>query len=208
VLRTIHIVDDDPSFRTSTGRLLQLSGYEVVLYDRAEALLQQLPNELSPGCVLLDVRIPGMSGPELQTRLTQLGSLLPIVFLTGHPDIQTTVRAVKAGAEDVLVKPVRKENLIEALERAFHRFTVNLSERSRLDALRSSLAALTPRERQVFEGVVRGKMNKQIAHELDISERTVKAHRSKVMEKMDANSLAELVVIGERLGLSRPEQNR
>jgi FixJ family two-component response regulator len=145
-----------------------------------------------------------MSGPELQAQLIQLGSFLPIVFLTGHPDTQTTVKAVKAGAEDVLVKPVRKENLLEAVERALRRFSANVSERSQLGTLRSALAALTPRERQVFEGVVRGKMNKQIAYELGISERTIKAHRSKVMEKTGAHSLAELATIGERLGLSRP----
>lgn len=201
---TIHIVDDDLSFRVSTGRLLRLAGYQVCLYDSARALLRQLPDDLSPGCLLLDVRIPGMSGPELQARLVQLGSSLPIVFLTGHPDIQTTVKAVKAGAEDVLVKPVHKEELLEAVERALRRFSNSLSEHSQLNRLRSGLEALTPRERQVFESVVRGRVNKQIAHELGISERTIKAHRGKVMEKTGAQSLAELAVMGERLGLARP----
>jgi FixJ family two-component response regulator len=206
VLPTVHVVDDDPSFRISIARLLQLSGYQVAVYDRAEAFLDRLPDRQSPGCILLDVRIPGLSGPDLQARLSQLDSLLPIVFLTGHPDIPTTVKTIKAGAEDVLTKPVRKRELINAVEQALRRSAALIDARRRLEMLRNSLAGLTPRERQVFDHVVRGKINKQIAYELGTSERTVKAHRSRVMQKTGATSLAELVVIGERLGIVSPGQ--
>jgi FixJ family two-component response regulator len=114
----IHVVDDDESFRRTMGRLLRTSGYEVALYDSATQLLEQLPDEAAPGCILLDVQIPGLSGPELQHRLAERGSTMPIVFLTGHGDIPTTVQAIKAGAEDFLTKPVPKDKLLDAIERA------------------------------------------------------------------------------------------
>ena len=117
----IHIVDDDASFRTTTGRLLRVCGYDVVMYESAEQLLERLPDDAHPSCILLDVKIPGLSGPELQDRLAELGSALPIVFLTGHGDVSTTVRAIKAGAEDFLTKPVSKDKLIDAIERAVAR---------------------------------------------------------------------------------------
>ena len=164
-------------------------------------MLERLPGAANRSCILLDVRIPGLSGPELQTRLGELGSTLPIVFLTGYADTATTVRTIKAGAEDFLTKPVSSEQLIDAIERAMVRHETLLSQRSKFDALRELLATLTPRERQVFDLMVRGRINKQIAHELGTTERTIKAHRHKVMEKTRVNSLAELVSIAERLGL-------
>ena len=200
----VHIVDDDASFRTAIERRLRKAGYEVTSYASADQLLQRLPDESVPGCILLDVRIPGLSGPELQMRLTELGSTLPIVFLTGYPDVPTTVRTIKAGAEDFLTKPVSSEQLIGAIERAMARQKLALSQHSRLESLRAHVSRLTPRERQVFSLIVRGKINKQIAHELGTTERTVKAHRHQVMEKMQALSLAELVSIAERLGLLDP----
>lgn len=197
----IHIVDDDESFRTAMERRLKLSGYQVATYPSAQQLLDRLPDENEASCILLDVRIPGMSGPELQGRLNELGSTLPIVFLTGHADTPTTVRTIKAGAEDFLTKPVESEQLIGAIERALARQASRRGEWHRLEEMRGLVAALTSRERQVFGLVVRGRLNKQIAHELGATERTIKAHRHQVMEKTKVQSLAELVSIAERLGL-------
>ncbi|MGX9426361.1 MULTISPECIES: response regulator transcription factor [Bradyrhizobium] len=197
----VHVVDDDASFRTAIERRLKLAGYEVATYPSAQQLLDRLSDNERLGCILLDVRIPGLSGPELQDRLSELGSTLPIVFLTGYADTATTVRAIKAGAEDFLTKPVSSAQLIDAIERAIARHEATRSQRIRLDSHRSLLARLTPRERQVFELIVRGKINKQIAHQMGTTERTVKAHRHQVMEKMQVHSLAELVSIAERLGV-------
>lgn len=197
----VHVVDDDASFRTSIGRVLRASGYEVTAYESATQLLQRLPDGTRPGCILLDVQLPGLSGPELQARLAASGCALPIVFLTGHGDIPTSVSAIKAGAEDFLTKPVAADRLIEAIERAVARFGSARRQRGAIDSVRTLASTLTPRERQVFERVARGLMNKQIARELGTSERTIKAHRQKVMEKMGARSLAELVVLAERLGI-------
>jgi RNA polymerase sigma factor (sigma-70 family) len=196
----VHVVDDDASFRTAISRLLRASGYEVEAYESAEELLVRLPREEASSCILLDVDIPGLSGPDLQARLTENGSTLPIVFLTGHGDIPTSVRAIKAGADDFLTKPVPRQKLLDAIEGAMARYRVTRDREDRLKTLGSLLARLTPRERQVFDLVVRGRMNKQIAFELGMTERTVKAHRHSIMTKMQVRTLAELVSIAERLG--------
>lgn len=201
----VHIVDDDASFRTAIERRLKLAGYDVATYASAQDLLDRLPDDERPGCILLDVQIPGLTGPELQSQLSGRGSKLPIVFLTGHVDTATTVRAIKAGAEDFLTKPVSSVQLIDALERALARQASERSQRGKLDQLRTLVTSLTRRERQVFDLIVRGKINKQIAYELGTSERTVKAHRHQVMEKMQVSSLAELVSLAERLGMLDPE---
>lgn len=201
----VHVVDDDASFRTAIERRLTLAGYKVATYPSAQQLLDHPPSEDEPGCILLDVRIPGLSGPELQGRLNALGSSLPIVFLTGYADTPTTVRAIKAGAEDFLTKPVEPQQLLGAIERAMARHATVRGEQQKLKELQALLSALTARERQVFDLVVRGKLNKQIAHGLGTTERTVKAHRHQVMEKMKVQSLAELVTMAERLGLLRSE---
>jgi RNA polymerase sigma factor (sigma-70 family) len=197
----VHVVDDDASFRTAVERRLKKAGYEVATYASAQHLLDRLPCESVQGCILLDVRIPGLSGPELQQRLSELGSALPIIFLTGHPDIPTTVRTIKAGADDFLTKPVTSNDLLRAIERAFARHEVARGLKSKLDVVRAHITALTPRERQVFELVIRGKTNKQVANALGSTERTVKAHRQRVMEKMQVQSLAELVSLAERVGV-------
>jgi FixJ family two-component response regulator len=197
----VHVVDDDDSFRAAIERRLKLAGYEVATYPSAQQLLDRPPDEDEPGCILLDVRIPGLSGPELQGRLNELGSTLPIVFLTGHADTPTTVRTIKAGAEDFLTKPIESEQLLRTIERALARHATVRGERHRIEEMRALVAALTPREREVFGLVVRGKLNKQIAYELGTTERTIKAHRHQVMEKMKVQSLAELVSLAERLGL-------
>jgi FixJ family two-component response regulator len=199
----VYIVDDDVSFQTAIRRRLQLAGYEVQIYSSAEQFLDQQPNDNNrSGCLLLDVRIPGLSGPQLQGRLNEAGSTLPIVFVSAHNDINTAVQTVKAGAEDFLIKPVTSDVLLAAIERAIARHDVSRKLQSELNLLRAHIATLTPRERQVFDLVVRGKINKQIAVALGPTERTIKAHRHRVMEKMDVRSLAELVLIAERLGLS------
>ena len=203
----VHVVDDDASFRTAIERRLKFAGYEVETYSSAATIAGSPAGRRNePGCILLDVQMPGLSGPELQSRLIELGSILPIVFVTGHADTPTTVRAIKSGAEDFLTKPVSSEQLIDAIERAMARHEAARSQRSKLDTLRALVAALTPRERQVFELIVRGKINKQIAYELGTTERTVKAHRHQVMEKMQVHSLAELVSIAERLGMLGAER--
>jgi RNA polymerase sigma factor (sigma-70 family) len=205
VTAVVHVVDDDEPFRKAIGRLLRATGYDVQLYESAQQLLDRLPNEGRPSCILLDVQIPGLSGPELQDRLTKLGAALPIVFLTGHGDIPTSVQAIKGGAEDFLTKPVPKNKLLDAIERSLARQQTARMRDDQLNSLRALVTTLTERERQVFELVVRGKMNKQIAHELGIAERTIKAHRQRVMTKVRVQSLAELVSVAERLGvLSAP----
>jgi FixJ family two-component response regulator len=197
----VHVVDDDASFRTAVERRLKKAGYEVATYPSAQHLLDRLPNESEPGCILLDVRIPGLNGPELQDRLSELGSTLPILFLTGHPDVPTTVRTIKAGAEDFLTKPVSSDELLRAIERAIAHHEVTRSPNSKLDIIRAHIAALTPRERQVFLLIVRGNTNKHVARALGGTERTIKAHRRKVMEKMQVQSLAELVSFAQRVGI-------
>ena len=197
----VHIVDDDASFRKAVERRLTKAGYEVATYASAQHLLDRLPSESVPSCVLLDVRIPELSGPELQERLTELGSTLPIIFLTGHPDIPTTVRTIKAGADDFLTKPVSSDDLLQAVERAIAHHRVTFGLKSKLDVVRAHIAALTPRERQVFALIIRGNTNKQVARALGGTERTIKAHRHRVMEKMQVQSLAELVSLAERAGV-------
>jgi len=201
------VVDDDASFRTAVERRLKLAGYDVETYSSAQQLLDRLPVAENPGCILLDVQMPGLNGLDLQSRLTERGSILPIVFVTGYADTPSTVRAIKAGAEDVLTKPTSSALLIDAIERALARYESARYQQSELDSLRGLVATLTPRERQVFCLIVRGKINKQIAHELGTTERTVKAHRHQVMEKMQVDSLAELVSNAERLGMLDPKRD-
>src|SRR5882757_8608207 len=198
----VYIVDDDVSFHTATRRRLQLAGYEVQVYSTAEKFLDQQRDDSRLGCLLLDVRIPGLGGPGLQAHLHEAGSTLPVVFISGSNDIETVVQTVKAGAEDFLVKPVTSEVLLAAIERAIARHDVSRKLLSELNVLRARVATLTPREREIFDLVVQGKMNKQIAFALGPTERTIKTHRHRVMEKMEVRSLAELVLIAERLGLS------
>ena len=204
VSATIHIVDDDESFRTSTGRLLRACGYAVGLHASAEQLLKRPPDDMGASCVLLDIKMPGLGGPELQDRLNAVGSAVPIIFLTGHADVLTAVRVIKAGADDLLTKPVDKDTLVGAIERALARVSRMQASHEQLGPLRALVSHLSPRERQVFERVVRGMMNKEIARELGTTERTVKAHRHRVMEKMKVTSLVELVMIAERIGMHGP----
>jgi len=189
---TIHVVDDDESLRTALVRLLRAAGYAVRTYASAGDFLLNKP-ENAPGCMILDVRMPGPSGFELQEAIAKLDESLPIIFLSGHGDIPMSVRAIKAGAVDFLTKPVRRETLLQAVRTALAGSAERCATRERLHSLRSRYESLTPREREVFARVVSGKLNKQIAGELGTCERTVKAHRARVMEKMQLTSVAELV---------------
>jgi FixJ family two-component response regulator len=198
----VYIVDDDISFHTATRHRLQLSGYEVEVYSSAKQFLDQERDESRPGCLLVDVSISGSSGPALQVRLHEAGSMLPVVFVSADEDTKTIVQTIKAGAEDFLAKSVTYDVLLAAIERAVARHDVSIKLQSKLNLLRAHVVMLTPRQRQVYELVIRGKTNKAMAIELGSSERTIKAHRRRVMEKMDAQTLAELVLISERLGRS------
>jgi FixJ family two-component response regulator len=196
----IHVVDDDPSFGTAISELLKACGYRVALHSSAMQLLAA-PLGSEPACILLDVQMPGVDGPQLQARLSELGHQLPIVFLTGHGDIPTSVQAIKAGAEDFLTKPVGKDKLLQAIERALAHGAQTRAEDHRLASLRLLIARLTPRERDVFDLLVRGKPHKQIAYALGTTERTIKMHRHNLMQKCRVQSLADLSVIAERIGL-------
>jgi FixJ family two-component response regulator len=165
-------------------------------------LLDQLPNDDILGCLILDVRLhPGLNGPELQDRLIELEITLPVIFLTGYEDTPTTVRTIKAGSEDFFIKPVELGQLLSAIERAMTRHANLRDDRHTLREKQALLSTLTAREQQVFDLVVRGKINKRIGVELGATERTIKAHRHQIMEKMKAQSLTELVRMAERLGL-------
>lgn len=194
----IHVVDDDESQRTALLRLLDAAGFEACGYaSTGDFLLQPLPDR--PGCLLLDVRLPGPSGLELQAALQSRGIALPIVFLTGHADVSTSVRAMKAGAVDFLEKPAERRSLLDALARALERDADQRKGCSESQRLRALFASLTSREREVFDRVVAGKLNKQIADELGTSERTVKSQRAQLMEKLGVESAAELGRLAEQL---------
>lgn len=201
---TIFVVDDDEAVRRSLARLLRSAGWKVETLVSARDLLERAPLAGS-GCILLDVQMPGMNGIELQECLSDAGISLPVVFLTGKGDIPMSVRAMKHGAEDFLVKPVEDAVLFSTLAQAILRHDTEMARRHRQDCILSRLALLTPRERQVLEQVLGGRLNKQIAFDLGIAEKTVKVHRGRVMEKMAAGSLAELVHICDSAGIAFPK---
>ena len=194
----IHVVDDDQSFQTAISRLLRAVGYTVRAYTNAgDFLLAEIDD--GPGCILLDVRLPGPSGLDLQRALASRLNPLPIIFLSGYGDIPSSVQAIKAGAMDFLTKPVQRETLLKAIQNALARGIENRVLHDQLRNYRACYNTLTKRETEVFSRVVAGKMNKEIASELGAAERTIKAHRAQVMEKMHAGSIAELVHIADQL---------
>jgi FixJ family two-component response regulator len=195
----VHVVDDDAPLRAALLRLLAAAGFEARGHASAGDFLLSQPQD-RPGCILLDVRMPGPSGLDLQAGLVRQGVRLPVVFMSGHADLAIGVKAMKAGAVDFLSKPVERATLLEALGRALARDAAERASRLEEEALRARFASLTPRERQVFDGVVAGKLNKQIADELGVAERTVKAERAAAMAKLGAGSAAELGRLAERLG--------
>jgi FixJ family two-component response regulator len=199
---TIHVVDDDDQFQTAIIRLLRAAGYEARGYKNAgEFLLATLAP--GSGCILMDIRMPGPSGLDLQQALALRADPLPVIFISGHGDIATSVRAMKAGASDFLTKPIQRDTLLAAIKNALDRYDQERLLRNELTKWRGCYKSLTGRELEVFQRVVAGKMNKEIASELGASERTIKAHRAQVMEKMRATSIAELVHIANHLQSSQ-----
>jgi FixJ family two-component response regulator len=194
----VHVVDDDRAFRTALGRLLTVGGYEAHLYGSAGEYLEA-DVSAGPACVILDLQMPGPSGLELQGALARRENAHPVIFLSGHGDIPSTVRAMRAGALDFLTKPVPTPILFDAITRALGRDVERVREMQQLAEIRRRYTSLTPRERQVMSGVVAGKLNKQICYTLRAAERTVKTHRARVMEKMQVRSVAELVRLAESL---------
>jgi FixJ family two-component response regulator len=198
---TIHVVDDDASFRTAISRLLRAGGHEARCYPSAVEFLAAAPGAL-PGCVLVDLHMPGPSGLDLQQALAKAEHPLPVIFLTGHGDIPISVQAMREGAEDFLTKPVKKEPLFAAIERALARDAQEREQRARRRELRARLDTLTPREHEVLAHVLRGQLNKQVAGDLGTSERTIKAHRANLMAKLQVQSVAELAQLAHEAGIS------
>jgi FixJ family two-component response regulator len=196
---TIFLIDDDVSVREGLTALFESVGLPVRTFESAREFLAIKP-AAAEGCVVLDINMPGMSGLELQREMNDSGISLPVIFLTGHGDIPMTVHALKAGAVHFLTKPVSEDELMIAIRQALENDRETRCERAEIRKLRERFDRLTPRERQVLQLVVAGRLNKQIAHELGISERTIKLHRGQVMRKMGAESLADLVKLTEKLG--------
>ena len=197
---TVFIVDDDASYLKAVARLLRASGYAIQAFSSARDFLEQLRPEMC-GCVIADLRMPGLNGLELQEALSKATNPLPIIFLTGQGDIPTSVRAMRSGAEDFLMKNAPKEELLEAVERALMRAKQERSQREHLQTLRQRFAALSAREREVLTHVLRGKLNKQIAADLGINERTVKLHRTSITRKLGIRSVAELTGLAKEAGI-------
>jgi FixJ family two-component response regulator len=194
----VHVVDDDDSMRTALVRLLRISGFEAMGYASAGEFLLHPPDDRH-GCLLLDVQMPGPSGLELQAALKESAIHLPIVFMTGHGDVASGIAAMKGGAVDYLEKPIEPNTLLQVIDRALARDNENRAARRARRELQASFKMLSPRERQVFELVVAGKLNKQIADALDVAERTVKAQRATLMMKLGTDSAAGLGRLAERL---------
>jgi FixJ family two-component response regulator len=197
----VFLVDDNPSIRKALQRLFDSTGITCRTFASAQDFLDS-PRPAVPACLILDLHIPGLSGLELQRELARQDQSIPIIFLTGHGDVPTAVRAMKEGAVEFLSKPFDDRDLLEAVRRAIQRDRTDLRHRLELAELRARLESLTPREREVLALVVTGRLNKQVAAELDASEKTIKVHRHQVMRKMEAKSLAELVRMADKLGIS------
>ena len=204
-LATVFIVDDDPSFLTAVSRLLRAAGFDVKTFPSATEFLSDLTPDLR-GCVIVDLKMPGVSGLDLQNALGKSESPLPIIFLTGQGDIATSVHAMRHGAEDFLTKRAPKEDLLDAVKRALARDAEAHEQRARLRELRARFDALTQREREVLAHVLQGKLNKQTAFELAITERTVKVHRGSLMKKLRVQSVAELTRLVQEAGLFKNGQ--
>ena len=198
---TVFVVDDDPSVLKALGRLVRSAGLEVELFASPEDFLDRYDQNV-PGCLILDVAMPNITGLEMHQTLIEKGSELPVIFLTGHGDIPMSVRAIKQGAIDFFTKPLNDNELISAIQNAQEKDELARNARAQLNELQQRLASLTPRELEVLSHVVSGKRNKQIADDLGIVEKTIKVHRSNIMEKLKVQSLADLVKLSEKLGVN------
>ena len=202
----VFVVDDDASVRKALANLLSSVGLKVQTFGTAQEFLSSDRPD-APGCLVLDVRLPGLSGLDLQRQLAEANIQLPIIFITGHGEIQMSVRAMKAGALEFLTKPVKDQELLDAIQCGIEQHRTRLNERAEIKTLQTRYDSLTPRERQVFPLVAQGRLTKQIAAELGASEKTIKIHRAQVMLKMKADSVADIVRMAQKLGAapSRPE---
>jgi FixJ family two-component response regulator len=199
----VFIVDDNASVRKSLSRMLTAAGYAVEAFESAREFLVREPAD-GPCCLVLDVRMPGLTGIELQEALVTAGRRMSIVFVTGHVDVPASVKAMRDGAVDLLTKPVARDALLASIARALAKSTEDLRRQSRISEIRQRVETLTPREIQVFALVVTGRLNKQIGSELGVGEKTIKVHRARVMDKMRAASLAELVRLADTVGVIVP----
>ena len=197
----VYVIDDDPSMRNAIEDLLQSVGLGIRVFPSAQEFLTAARPD-APGCIVLDVRLPGQSGLDFQRQISGTAMELPIVFITGHGDVAMSVRAMKSGAVEFLTKPFRDQELIDAIHAALERDRARRADANALAALRARFDELTPREREVLVHVVSGRLNKQIAATLELSEATVKMHRGQIMRKMEAGSLPELVRMADRLGVT------
>lgn len=201
----VFVVDDDPSVRRAMERLMKSMGLGIRTFSSAREFLEFTPPEV-PSCVVLDVRMPRMSGLDLQKELNRRGVTLPIIFITGHGDVNMAVKAMKDGAADFLPKPFHDQDLLDAIHRSLEGYQALQQAKAENDAIWERINRLTPRERQVMELVITGMLNKQVAYELGAAEKTVKVHRGRVMEKMEVESVAELVRLTSRVGIEGPEK--
>jgi FixJ family two-component response regulator len=197
---TVFVIDDDASVRKSLSRLLRSSGFDTETFASAEQFLER-EHYQGVGCIVLDVRMPGLSGMDLQEELNQAGYIMPIIFITGHGDIPMSVQAMKKGAVDFLTKPFDDEELLQAIRRAIIKDKKGNAERIERDDILRRMEQLTPREDEILRYVITGMLNKQIALELDIAEKTVKVHRGRIMEKLNVGSVAELVRLAEKASI-------
>lgn len=204
--QVVFVIDDDASMRDAISRLLHAVGVPVQTFASAKEFLSKRLLDV-PACVVLDVRLPGLSGLDLQREMVERGIHIPVIFITGHGDIPMSVRAMKAGAAEFLTKPFERDVLLNAIRRAIERSRVALVQAAELKMLQERFASLTPREREVLVWVVSGLLNKQVGAELGMTEATVKAHRGQVIRKMKADSLADLVRIAARLDLPLPSRS-
>jgi FixJ family two-component response regulator len=202
---TVFVIDDDEDMRSALGNLLRSVGHEVRLFGSTAEFLQEAPPD-APGCLVLDVRLPGMSGLDFQNKLASTNAHIPIVFMTGHGDIPMSVKAMKAGAVDFLTKPFRDQDMLDAVGAAIERDRRRRQQAKAVSELRALFEALSAREREVMALVTKGLMNKQVAAEIGLSEITVKIHRGNAMRKMGAKTLADLVRMAEVLDIGRPKR--
>jgi FixJ family two-component response regulator len=203
---TVFVVDDDPAVRKALARLLSSTGYRAKTFASAEDLLAQSEID-APGCIVLDVQMPGLNGLELQKALATMDRPLPVVFITGHGDVPMSVSAMKAGAVDFIPKPFNDEDLLKAVALAVNKSQTEQNEQTEIAEFRRRLSTLTSREREVLSHVIAGQLNKQAAADLGVAEKTIKVHRARVMKKMRAGSLAELVTMATRIGFRASSQH-